>query len=65
MLVATTWVDVVGVPQPVAVAVMVVVPDHPAAKVTIPVAALMVFPPFRLAASRVYVNPVLFVAVAP
>ena len=48
----TTWDTFVGPPQPVAIAVMVVVPPQPAAQVTAPVTALMVFPAAKLAASR-------------
>ena len=50
--------------QPFAVAVIIKVPDHPAAKVTSPVEVLMLLPPEILAASRLYVIPVLLVAVA-
>ena len=57
-------VDVLGPSQPVAVAVIVLFPSHPAVKVTSPVDAFMVNPAAMLAASKVYVIPVLLEAVA-
>ena len=42
--VVTVWVVVTGPLQPAALAVIVVFPDHPAAKVTAPVAELILFP---------------------
>jgi hypothetical protein len=42
-----------GAPQPVAVAVIVVVPDHVAMYVTCPVDELIVLPAIRLASSNV------------
>ena len=54
---------VAGPLQPAALAVIVVVPLHGAAKLTAPVDALIVFPPAMLAASREYVMPVELLAV--
>ena len=50
-VVVTVWVET-ALEQPVATAVITLVPDHPAANVTTPVAELMVFPAARLVASR-------------
>src|SRR6185503_19282330 len=63
-LIVTVCVADFGPLQPVAVAVIVDVPIHNAANVTVPVAALIVLPPNKLAPSRLYVSPVLLVAVA-
>ena len=48
----TECMAVEGAPQPVAVAVIWLVPVQPDAKTTRPVLELIVFPPARLAASR-------------
>ena len=53
-----------GPAQPAAVAVMMLVPLHPAAKVTSPVAVFIVLPPDVERASMSYVIPVLLDAVA-
>jgi hypothetical protein len=50
----TTCVVVAGPLQPAALAVMVVVPLHPDAQVTAPVAPSIVLPPAKLKASRLY-----------
>ena len=50
--------------QPEAVAVMMLVPDHPGEYVTCPVEVLMVLPAPWLVASRVYAMLVLLLAVA-
>jgi hypothetical protein len=63
-VVVTVCVAEVGPLQPVAVAVTIEAPDHPAAKLTSPVEALILFPPAILAASRSYVIPVALVAIA-
>ena len=57
-------VAVLGPPQPAALAVTVVVPDQPATYVTSPVDELIVLPPAKLAASKLYVIPVALVALA-
>jgi hypothetical protein len=63
-VVVTVCVLVLGPLQPSALAVTIDTPDHEGSKVTSPVAALIVLPPARLAASRLYVIPVVLVAVA-
>jgi hypothetical protein len=63
-VVVTVCVDVCGPLHPVAVTVITDVPDHPATYVIVPIAALIVLPPARLAASRLYVILVDAVAVA-
>jgi hypothetical protein len=63
-VIVTVWVAVRGPPQPAALAVTTVDPDQPAAYVTSPVVALIVLPPAILGASRLYVIPVVLVAVA-
>ena len=62
-VIVTTWFVVAGPLQPAALAVIVEVPLHEAAKVTVPVDALIVFPPARLTASREYVILVELLAV--
>ena len=62
-VIVTTWLVVAGPLHPAALAIIVEVPLHDAAKVTAPVEALIVFPPARLAASREYVIPVELLAV--
>jgi hypothetical protein len=63
-LTVTVCVDDLGPLHPDAVAVITDVPDQAASHVTSPVEELMVLPPDRLAASRLYTIPVLVVAVA-
>ena len=53
-----------GPAQPAAVAVMMLVPLHPAAKITSPVAEFIVLPPDAERASMAYVILVLLDAVA-
>ena len=48
----TVWVVVTGPLHPVAVAVIVVLPDQDAANVTAPVVALILLPPDILVASK-------------
>jgi len=48
----TVWVAVLGPLQPAALAVIIVVPLQPAAKVTFPVELLMILPPEMLGPSR-------------
>ena len=60
----TVCIAVDGPLHPVAVAVITLVPLHVPTYVTTPVAATIVLPPVTEAASRVYVIPVLLVAVA-
>ena len=50
--------------HPATVAVTIDVPIQAADHVTVPVEVFIEFPPVILAASRVYVTPVAFVAVA-
>ena len=50
-VIVTVCVAVAGPLQPAALAVMMLVPLHPAAYVTVPVAVVMVFPPASEAAS--------------
>ena len=57
-VIVTVCVAVLGPLHPAALAVMVDVPLQPAAKVTSPVDTLIKFPPVMLAASKVYVIPV-------
>ena len=52
-VVVTICVAVFGPLQPAALAVMVDVPVHPAAKVTSPVDELIEFPPAKVVASKV------------
>ena len=59
----TTWVVKAGPLQPAALAVTVVVPLHVPEYVTSPVPALIVLPPAKLAASKLYVIPVELFAV--
>ena len=61
-LIVTVCTADLGPPQPVAVAVIIVVPFHPATYVTAPVAATILLPPVKDAASRLYVIPFVFVA---
>ena len=61
-MIVTTWVVVAGPLHPAALAVMVVVPTHPAEYVTAPVAATIVLPPINDIASRLYIIPVEFAA---
>lgn len=63
-MVLAVWVETFGPSQPVAVAVMVLLPSHPAVKVTAPVALFIDNPAAILAASSEYVIPVLLDAVA-
>ena len=63
-VVVTVCVAVLGPPQPVAVAVIIEVPVQPTTKVTAPLVVLIVLPPVKLAASRLYEIPVEFVEVA-
>ena len=63
-VIVTVCVEADGPLHPAAVAVIVVVPLHPAVYVTAPVDELMVIPPAILAASRLYVMPVVAEAVA-
>jgi hypothetical protein len=60
----TVCVAVAGPLQPAAIAVIIVAPVQPATYVTWPVAALIELPPVIAAAFRVYVIPVVLVAVA-
>jgi len=64
-VVVAVCVDATGPLQPAALAVIIEDPLQPATKVTDPVPGSIVFPPAMLAASREYVIPVVFVAVAP
>lgn len=64
VVMVTVCEDVFGPLQPAAVAVMVVAPVHAAVKATVPLAELMELPAVILAASKVYVIPVLLAAVA-
>src|SRR4030095_1489847 len=61
----TVCVALLGPLQPDAVAGITELPTHKAANVTSPVAGLMLFPPSKLKASRLYVMSVEFDAVAP
>jgi hypothetical protein len=63
-VIVTVCVPVAGPLHPAALAVMMEVPLQPAAYVTAPVDELIVLPPARLGALRLYVIPVVFVAVA-
>ena len=63
-VIVTVCIEVCGPLQPAAVAVIVVVPLHPAVYVTAPFDELIVIPPAILAASRLYVMPVVAEAVA-
>ena len=61
-LIVTVCTADLGPSQPIAVAVIIEVPFHPATYVTAPVPATILFPPVKDAASRLYVIPVEFVA---
>jgi hypothetical protein len=63
-VVVTVCVAIAGPLQPVAEAVMVELPVHPATYVTAAVEELMVLPALVVAASKLYVMPVEVVAVA-
>jgi hypothetical protein len=63
-VIVTVCVETAGPLQPVAVAVIIDVPNHAAVYTTAPEVALIVFPAAKLASSKVYVIPVLVVAVA-
>jgi hypothetical protein len=63
-VIVTECVFVFGPPHPAALAVTVVEPLQPGAYVTSPVVALIVFPPARLAASKLYVMDVAYDDVA-
>ena len=63
-MVLAVWCETFGPSQPAAVAVMVLLPSHPAVKATRPVAAFIDNPAAILAASSEYVIPVLLDAVA-
>jgi phage tail protein X len=63
-LIVTVCIADDGPLHPAAVAVMMEVPDQPATNVTAPVEELTLFPPVILAASKLYVIPVVLVALA-
>lgn len=63
-LTVTVCVADFGPLQPTAITVMMLEPFQLVVKLTVPVAASMVFPPIKDAASRLYVIPLLLVAVA-